>query len=563
MKPNRLLFGVGLFLLSGATTGAQNGPVFLTCISDIVVSDAEDNTETEDNNLFVFSDALDLDEYIAGNVADKASLRWCFIEKSPGGSIEINGIGSNTSGNTLEPGAFNLRAISQWASIRNVRWSPTTGTMPYPAPGEYNMESLVELVVSDGTTTRSQFVTITTENVDWGPPYNWGLGDRLEGGTSEAAYTFTAGQEGWTWFGVWGLGIWPPTHNWSTGSLQMTEAAQPGNNDVIFGAWESPKNPALAVSLRLGCIVRGRFHVRSSVDGMTCPGFRCRAVTTHVMTYGGDLWYPDFLSQDFQSDLTVSYFTPDILGFLYVAGREPGTAGKVYDILSWPQQVDSLMSTTVITYFTCDLLDLDRYFSDDAGTIFVDAVEIDSVDRPEPGTGKPFPFLCFTDDFGVWTEYVGQVAGGGTHIAPSLTITANEIALNVQRGAQFFEASAVSPAVQLEVGRYYRAIFTVSSTAQPGGDFGPTVRCGFTSYLHCFSADKNLPGGGLLTAIGSTPQPFEVWMQAPPTRGKLTEPIGLRFQSWLESSNTGWPFNKNVSGTIRCTEVFTESFPPF
>jgi hypothetical protein len=39
-----------------------------------------------------------------------------------------------------------------------------------------------------------------------------------------------------------------------------------------------------------------------------------------------------------------------------------------------------------------------------------------------------------------------------------------------------------------------------------------------------------------------------------------TEALYVRFQSWLTSSNTGFPFNKNVSGTIYCHGVAVDSF---
>jgi hypothetical protein len=304
--------------------------------------------------------------------------------------------------------------------------------------------------------------------------------------------------------------------------------------------------------------------MRSSVDGATCPGFRLRAVTTKVTDSGGGTWIPDFLSQDLNSELQVNYFTPD---FVHVPGREPGTAGDTYDILSWPQQVESLMNTTTITYLAGDLLDLDKSFTDDAGTIFIDQVDIDCLGRPAPGTGTQIDALTFgpgqPNDFSGWTADVGPISGG-TLVAPTWNNTATELVLNVQPGAQFYDAASVSPAVALTAGDYYRVIYQVSSSAMPGGDFGPTFRNGFVSAdIFVYSADKQLQGGGLLTAIGSTPEPYEVWTQAPPVAAgeTQTEPIQLRFQSWLGNSNTGFPFNKNVSGTIRVHEAVTEQFP--
>jgi hypothetical protein len=325
----------------------------------------------------------------------------------------------------------------------------------------------------------------------------------------------------------------------------------------VFGAWESPKNPAVAESPRFGCILRGRFQVRSSVDGMTCPGIRFRAATTAVADAGGGTWVPDFLSRDTNSDLTVNYFTPD---FGYVANREPGIAGKTYDILSWPQQIDSLMATSTITFFSCDVLDLDKSFSDDSGTISIDQVDLDGVDRPAAGAGTAVPGLS---TLAGWVGNISDIGGGATPVHPVFQISGTQVSLVCALGTQWYDAAAVSPAVALDAGQYYRAIFTVSSTAVPGGtSIGPTFRLGFGSSAFAFSADKNLAGGGLLSAIGSTPEDFEVWMQAPPAATAQTEPIFVRFQSWLLNSNTGFPGNFNVFGTIDTTAVSVESFAP-
>jgi hypothetical protein len=516
----------------------------ISCVPDIIVSDFE-QSQTVDNNLFIFSNALDLDEYVQdADTTDSALLRWSFIQ-SVGPALELNGIASNPGVNILAPGADDIRAVSNMLTVRNVDWSPAD--LANPDPTGSPADSMLELYVSDGTNTGSQTVTVTSIDESAAGP-----GDRLVP-VSSTSYPFAAGQESWTYFNDPALTT--PVESWAAGSVQMVAPA--GGTNVVFGAWESPKNPAVAESPRFGCILRGRFQVRSSADGQTVPGIRMRAVTTHVMDSGGGAWIPDFLSQDLNSDLTVNYFTPD---FGYQANREPGIAGKTYDILSWPQQIDSLMSTSVITYFTCDILDLDKSFSDDSGTISIDQVDFDGVDRPAAGAGTAVPGLS------TLTGWAGNVSpiDPAQLVAPVFNIGANgPVSLVCALGTQWYDAAALSPAVALDAGQYYRAIFTVSSTAVPGGtSIGPTFRLGFVSSAFAFSADKNLPGGGLLSAIGPTPEDFEVWMQAPPAAGAQTEPISVRFQSWLTTSNVGFPSNKNVFGTIDTTAVSVESFAP-
>lgn len=520
----------------------------ISCVPDIIVSDFE-QSQTIDNNLFIFSDAIDLDGHVYdSDTTDSALLRWSFIQTS-GPNIEINGIGENTSGNVRAPGGFDIRTISQFASVRNVDWSPTGGTMPYPDPTGSPADSMIELYVSDGTNTGSQAVKITSIDESAAGP-----GDRLIP-LAQGSFAFASNEENWIWYSETSLP--EPTHQWSGGALEMTEAL--GTAAVVFGSWESPKNPALLPPVRLGCIQRARYQLRGSVDGEGSPGIRMRAVTGKVTnTLVPGTWTANFLSQDFNSDLTVNYFTPPAPN--YQAGREPGTAGKTYTVLNWPQQIESLMATDTTTYFTCDILDLDKSFSDDAGTISVEQVDIDGIDRPDVGTGTTIGALSFTD-FTAWSADTSALGAGA--VLPTWSQSSTQISLTLQPGAQVFDAAALSPATPLDSGGYYRATFTVSSTAQAGtGDFGPTFRLGFMSRNFAFSSDKNLPGGGLLSAITSTPEPYEVWMEAPPVAsGTQTEDISVRFESWLLSSNTGFPFMANVSGTITCTEVLVEQFP--
>jgi hypothetical protein len=332
----------------------------------------------------------------------------------------------------------------------------------------------------------------------------------------------------------------------------MTEAT---GTTVVWGGWESPKDPAVAVPNRLGSILRGRFQVRSSVDGSGCPGFRTKAVTLPVTQSGGD-WIPDFLSRDFNVSCEQWYQTPNQT---HVAGREPGTAGYTLNIYSWPEQTESLMTSTVVTYFGIDIADLYKTFQDDTGTIYVDQVDIDCVDRPDRNSPLATDVAGLsTTDFSAWTTAIQQT-GAGTKVDPTVSATATEMSITVLPTSEYFDASIVGPAVALTPGTVYRAIFTVSSTATPGGDvFGPRFRCGFVSSAFAASVDRDLQGGGLLSAIGPTPVPYEVYLEAPPTDAAETEGMSVRFESYLGPHNTGFPYNADQEGTIRCTEVLVQ-----
>jgi hypothetical protein len=373
--------------------------------------------------------------------------------------------------------------------------------------------------------------------------------------TGGGRYEFETDREGWSWFD-WAGNLAVPAHEWKNGTLRMTET--PGDQ-IVFGAYESPRNPAIALQPDAGRVLRGRFYLRSeSPTPAQCPGFRLRAYAAHMLMYQGR-WDPDFRSQDYNSLGMVYYSTLDRF---HIDGREPGTLGRVYTILYTPEPTSSLSDWDMVTYFTCDLLDVDT-FANDSGTLIIDQVEIDSIERPAVGTGRP-ESVFGTTDFSSWTTETKAI--GPLYNATGLSVRAgwSGIAITVSPGNQWFEAGGYGPMGALEPGRYYRAVFDVSSTEQPGGDFGPTVRAGIMSWQWVFSADKELPGGSLRARFTSTPKPFEIWFEAPsevPGMPGQTEPMRLRFESWLTNANTGWPFYKNVSGTVSCTRTFVESFP--
>jgi hypothetical protein len=207
-----------LALVLVVTPGFAVAPI-ISCVPDVIVSDFEDS-QTQDNNLFIYPDALNLDSYVSdADTTDTSLLRWSFIQ-STGPAIEISGVGSNTSGNVVNPGAFDIRAGGPLASFRNVTWSPTAGTVPFPDPPSTQADSLIELYVSDGTNTGSQTVTVTSVDEDAAGP-----GDRLVAQLS-ATYDFASGAQGWIWFSVPDPNIKQAGNQAAGSSLQMTEVAK-------------------------------------------------------------------------------------------------------------------------------------------------------------------------------------------------------------------------------------------------------------------------------------------------------------------------------------------------
>jgi hypothetical protein len=266
----------------------------------------------------------------------------------------------------------------------------------------------------------------------------------------------------------------------------------------------------------------------------------------------------DFANQDFGDYSEIFNHTYD-LSALGVAGREPGVAGKTITLLHYAQQFESLMNPQAIFYITCDLVDADT-FGNDAGTLFIDQVDVDGFARPASSAGTAVPALSFSSFTG-WTRGISGIGTGYTSAGLSLTLGASSIDITVGSGNNMFQASAASPAAALTAGLYYRTIFTVTSS-QSASNFGPTIYAGYVSTRFVWAVNKILPGGGTFSLIGTTPQEYEVWAQAPTAfSGAQTEPVQVRFMTYLVS-NPAVPFNRMVAGTLRCTGVVTQSFNP-
>ena len=521
----------------------------ISCIPDIIISDVEQNSLTVDNNFFVFSDALDLDEYVTDSDTTITTLRWSFID--PSSSIEINGIGSNTLGQLKEPGAFDIRMADQMASFVNVAWNTVGGG------SLTTTETLITMFASDGVDVSSQTVNVTTVD-DQAEDYTDGTPDGLKS-QEQISYTFETGDDSWEWYTEGGMG--EASHVVSAGSLQMGKTA--AQTPAVYGTWESPKNPSIAVKARIGCVLRARYQMTGSVEGAGAPGFRMRAVWAHTLWVDPPgVWANDFGNQDFNAHALVILNTYD--GFNLETIRTPGAAGQTYTILLYPQETPTIMDDDAIVYVTCDLFDDDAYGTaagnPDAGTLRIEQVDVDGFDLPSRNPAAKETALSVTV-FSSWTPLVKSI-GSGTHAGVTVVPSASGVAITVTTADSTFDASAAAPGVQLVPGRYYRTVFTLASSATPGVSFGPLARCGLVSAKFAYSSDKELGGGGLYSAIGSTPVDYEVWtvgVGEDVVASGLTEPMQLRLVSWL-AGNVHPGFGMPTAGTLTLSEVYSESY---
>jgi hypothetical protein len=537
-----ITLGVALALCVAPSFG--EAPI-ISCLPDIIISDF-DQSQTADANLFVFSDALDLDEYVLDLDTSDTILRWSFTETT-GDAIRINGKSEVLPANALEPGASDIRAgTNGFIDLQNVTM---TGASTQP------VVSTLEFHVSDGSASRSETVIVTTINTD---NSTGSQGDALVPPVLRT-WTFAAGDEGWTWFDLQGaLGYAVPTHQAAGGSLEMVKST--AQTVITFGGYESPKNPSTGVQPRVGCIERAKFMLRgTSASAAAMPGFRLQALTNHMVFFGG-AWQPNFATQDYVDTQKVVWATMNVF---HIAGREPGATARAYTILSYPfQAVETLTSTDTVTYFTCDMLD-NIPTDNDLGSIFIDEVTVDAIDRPELGAGTAVD--AFTTSSFAASSWSGSVVNIGAGFNSTNLVVANQsgaLVITVASGNQFFEAvHELTNPLALQSESWYRLNWQVSATEAPGDFFGPLVRVALRSQRFIWIAHKDLSGGGLVARFESTPTDFELWAVAPSAQaGGLTEPMAPIFESWLLASNTGFPFFKVVAGTVRAVALTTEVF---
>jgi hypothetical protein len=419
------------------------------------------------------------------------------------------------------------------------------------------MQSMIQMVVSDGTKVDSQTVTVTSVDTtsSLSTDRDAVVPHRLK------TWTFGAGPEGWTYLTASGTNPPSPGQSSTGGALSIDET--PHGAPITYGTWESPKSPIDGIAARWGSVIRARYEVVSTVADKPSPSFRMRGVWTHVVQSGGS-WNVDFLNPDRGDNVEQSYLSMD-LDIFFVPGRCAGLTPQNYSLLYYPQQIDTLMSSSAVVIISFDLMDVDALpGSADHGKLSVNEVIVDGLDRPATNspTATAVPGLSFTN-FAGWTPLTKTLDPTGNNAGTLPVVGATQIQITVAGTNKLFQASTASPSpIPLDTGRYYRAIFTVTST-QASGNFGPTIMAGFGSSRSVGTSVKHLEGGGTWSQIGTTPTEYEVWMEGPSAVAPSTtqsEPWFLRFESYL-ISNPNLLFNRTIAGTLRCTGVVTQSFP--
>ncbi len=300
----------GLLLTSVTFVGANAfaaAPV-ISNIPDVIIGDAEDNVGT-DNNFFVFTNAFNFDNFVSDLDTPKASLQWSFDEGDDAVApnqrwFTINGkqavhLGSSeiaTSGNTGHnpPAPANeLRSVSQFASFRDIIFSPGSGpAQQFPAPTEPDKSDhaagkVVTFYVSDGTNVASKSILVATRD---------NQNDALSGGSQFTQLydePFSAAPTVWTTESLLGTGSTNDYDSANGAIRSRISTAAAGYRRTA--AWYTSGAPIVPYSA-IGSTnwVRGKFYVyrtgQSPNQANVMPAIRMRLMQRFVIASTLEVW---------------------------------------------------------------------------------------------------------------------------------------------------------------------------------------------------------------------------------------------------------------------------------
>jgi len=169
----------------GAFAPAFAAAPVISGLLDIQVGDMEDSGAT-DSNLFVFSDAFKFSDYVTDADTPDNQLKWSFGEftnnaMSTGQNSQytINGVEAVHKGDAaiaadaalgypiVKSGANQINSSSDFATFRDIVFSPTSGSAPYPEQSPANKTAAaagkaLRFFVTDATNVGYQDVLIET-----------------------------------------------------------------------------------------------------------------------------------------------------------------------------------------------------------------------------------------------------------------------------------------------------------------------------------------------------------------------------------------------------------------
>lgn len=247
-KSVRLALTVVAFALIGSIVFAY-APV-MKPLPNVYIGDMEDWWGTVDTNLFIFSDAFNLDDYVTDEDTTISELAWSFWEDGAGG-LQLNGIteldnpSDAVNAKALGKDIRSVKATVDFWDIKDVPDGGSIGTypdispspsLPWPDPTD-PLNEWVTMFVTDGTYVDSaqMWVEARDDTFDeFSPTTAW---------VEVYSADFEGDTDGWTFTGI----------SANTGDISCTGATSSydgsrlgittDNTTSRFGYWGTPGEP--------------------------------------------------------------------------------------------------------------------------------------------------------------------------------------------------------------------------------------------------------------------------------------------------------------------------------
>lgn len=257
-------------------------------LPSVQIGDAEDNVGT-DNNLFQFTNAFKLDDFVSDSDSTISQLKWSFDEPDQtaplsgqviwftvnGKAAELNGSAaiaaeeSNGGVNHINP-IRELRSVSAFASFRDIVFSfGPPDTLPYASPTgnpkiAHAAGKVVRFYVSDGTNVSSKDTLVTTvdnafDAISGGFTFKISSND---GFTTDISNTNSAGP-GWFYSSSGGTNA--GAYDAANTALRINQTATGNANQFNVSGWTTTLSDWLPyATVGSTNVVRGKFWVFAS-----------------------------------------------------------------------------------------------------------------------------------------------------------------------------------------------------------------------------------------------------------------------------------------------------------
>lgn len=331
--------------VAGVTASHATAPT-ITPLPDVLISDLEDRGATQ-TNYFVYTNAFLFDTYVTDETAD-SQLLWSFAEFSEAPDdpqtpttnaqwFRVNGLdpigvgdafvlneASNPSASvTAGPsGTNNLRAVSPYASFRDIILTPGSGTLAngaYPEPHPTSLAlhkqgKKVVFYVSDGQAVSQDEITVKVVE-DRGDGLSLAgyvpVVDNKFDGNAGNWYQFSVSAGGTTAYDAANTALRAtiPAGNGSALNIRLAgwREAQPGDSQFVTGSTNLKPN-----NIQPGQLVRAKFHLyasgQSAANANNIPNLRLRVANRFAFAGLMDIQGHD--SSDAQIDPMARELTP-------------------------------------------------------------------------------------------------------------------------------------------------------------------------------------------------------------------------------------------------------------